>query len=347
MGRLFQVVCLKSRIRHCQNESRTAGPAQPSAGADHLQRPLVPRSRFRRRLTASVGQIGTLETLSLRQTGLESTRPSWPLYDFNLVWLFQLKGRRIKTNLLTFVNNTTASGYFWIFTETDTVYADPLSGWRGYMAPGQTVRIEVDRGKVQIGLRLSEGWSDWIVKPALIETNRDVEFSASSSVEYTSLPWEGASEANVVTMMTDPKVNNAARSIVIAALGKIPTVGGALSGLIGMIWKEVKPDVSLRLGGLGVRGRAGLRGGSGCANRLDQVDPIILDFRNRALADRIVADPHDKIFITYSAHHLTGVFELLQKQDPAWKVTSVKWLRTIEVPKQFERELGLSGSGHP
>lgn len=112
-------------------------------------------------------------------------------------------------------------------------------------------------------------------------------------------------------------------------------------------WLRSGSESQKKLAGVACRGWFTL----GTAPKDDQppgpFDPIILDFRNRAWADRIVADPHDKIFITYGANHLTGVFELLQKQDPTWKVTSVKWLRTIEVPKQFERELGLSGSGHP
>ena len=69
--------------------------------------------------------------------------------------------------------------------------------------------------------------------------------------------------------------------------------------------------------------------------------PLILDFRNRALAKRIVEDPRDKIFITYGSHHLSGVLDLLMKQDPAWKIGSLKWIWTIEVPRrQFPGKLG-------
>lgn len=166
----------------------------------------------------------------------------------------------MKNNLFTFVNNTTSSGYFWIFDKSDTVYGEPLSGLRAYMAPGQKVRIETNREKVKIGLRLDAGWSKWIVEPALVDTNRDVEFSESQSVNYTSLAWEGAKEAHVVTMMTDPKVHNAARSIVITALGEIPNVGGALGGLIGMIWQEVEPNVAQMIDDADARMRDWVRG---------------------------------------------------------------------------------------
>lgn len=166
----------------------------------------------------------------------------------------------MKTNLLTVVNNTTSSGHYWLFDITDSTYADPLKDMRGYIAPGQTKRMEVTWDKVQIGLRTDAGWSSWIVKPAMISTNRDVEFSASGKVAYTSLAWTGAEGTKVVTLMTDPKVNNAARSVVISALGKIPEVGGALAGLVGMIWKEVKPDVAKMIDDAAARMRDWVRG---------------------------------------------------------------------------------------
>jgi hypothetical protein len=72
-------------------------------------------------------------------------------------------------------------------------------------------------------------------------------------------------------------------------------------------------------------------------------DPIILDFRNRALAERIVEDPNDKIFVTYGANHLSGVLDLLKQQDANWKVATVKWMRTIEAPK---RSLGSKLAVH-
>lgn len=63
-------------------------------------------------------------------------------------------------------------------------------------------------------------------------------------------------------------------------------------------------------------------------------DPIILDFRNRALVKRILEDEHNKIFITYGANHLSGVFKLLDEKDPRWRIASVKWMRAIEMPKK-------------
>jgi hypothetical protein len=70
-----------------------------------------------------------------------------------------------------------------------------------------------------------------------------------------------------------------------------------------------------------------------------RMEPLILDFRNRALAQRIVQAPDDKIFITYGAAHLPGLVAELRKLDPRWAVGSVKWLRTIEAPEHIEGQL--------
>jgi hypothetical protein len=69
------------------------------------------------------------------------------------------------------------------------------------------------------------------------------------------------------------------------------------------------------------------------------MDAVVLDFRNRALAQRIMQAPHDKIFITYGSAHLPGLLAELRKIDPRWGVGSVKWLRTIEAPQHLEGQL--------
>lgn len=68
-------------------------------------------------------------------------------------------------------------------------------------------------------------------------------------------------------------------------------------------------------------------------------EPVILDYRNRALAQRITRSADDRIFITYGAAHLPGLVAELRKIDPRWRVGSVKWLRTIEAPEHLEGRL--------
>lgn len=71
----------------------------------------------------------------------------------------------------------------------------------------------------------------------------------------------------------------------------------------------------------------------------DQMKKVILHFRNRKLADRIVADSHDKIYITYGSDHIRGVVEILQENDPAWVVKSVTWARPVDAPRHHQGTL--------
>jgi hypothetical protein len=69
------------------------------------------------------------------------------------------------------------------------------------------------------------------------------------------------------------------------------------------------------------------------------MEPVILDFRNCSLAQRVMQSPDDRIYITYGAAHLPGLVAELRKLDPKWAVGSVKWLRTIEAPEHIEGQL--------
>lgn len=71
----------------------------------------------------------------------------------------------------------------------------------------------------------------------------------------------------------------------------------------------------------------------------DPLDPLILDFRNRVLAQRLIAEQRHHIYVTYGDKHLPGVFSLLKQQDPRWHMVSVKWLRTIDSPENYSARL--------
>lgn len=65
------------------------------------------------------------------------------------------------------------------------------------------------------------------------------------------------------------------------------------------------------------------------------LEPVILDFRNRNLAQKIITHPSKKIYITYGAAHLPGVIALLKEKDPKWKVVSTKWMRAVGTPEHL------------
>jgi hypothetical protein len=69
-----------------------------------------------------------------------------------------------------------------------------------------------------------------------------------------------------------------------------------------------------------------------------ELDPVVLDFRNRHLAAQLLSDPRPKIYVTYGAAHLPGVLEII-KRERGWNVESIKWMRTIAAPEHLEGQL--------
>lgn len=69
------------------------------------------------------------------------------------------------------------------------------------------------------------------------------------------------------------------------------------------------------------------------------LDPLLLDYRNRGLVDRILSDPRPRIYVNYGSDHLPGVLKLLRQNDPKWKVVSVKWMRVIDAPEDLHGNL--------
>ncbi|MFG6414932.1 hypothetical protein ACG02S_13615 [Roseateles sp. DC23W] len=74
----------------------------------------------------------------------------------------------------------------------------------------------------------------------------------------------------------------------------------------------------------------------------DPFDAVVIDYRNRELVRRLLADPRDRVFLTYGSAHLPGVYALLKQSDPRWRVESVKWLRSIAAPENVRGQLDLT-----
>lgn len=84
-----------------------------------------------------------------------------------------------------------------------------------------------------------------------------------------------------------------------------------------------------------------LRPRSAKARPRDPFDAVTIDFRNRQLVQRLLADRHDKIFLTYGSAHLPGVYALLKQADARWRVESVKWMRSVAPPEHLNGRLDL------
>lgn len=74
----------------------------------------------------------------------------------------------------------------------------------------------------------------------------------------------------------------------------------------------------------------------------DDLDPLILDYRSRVLAERLLAERRPHSYVTYGAKHIAGTFQVMKAADPRWRVASVKWVRTIDTPQTYTRALALS-----
>jgi hypothetical protein len=125
----------------------------------------------------------------------------------------------------------------------------------------------------------------------------------------------------------------------IAELAAAAGTGAALDGFVRV--QNEGTEGQKEIAGIVCRGVMSLLHGGGIttAGTGTALDPLIIDFRNRALADRILASSDDRIFVTYGAGHLPGVIDLLQDADPAWEVESVKWVRAIAPPDDYDAEL--------
>jgi hypothetical protein len=170
-------------------------------------------------------------------------------------------------------------------------------------------------------LRFQLGYFDLLEKDRLVHPDRHVTADVSNTQlmqEYERL------------RATDPAFAKAMDSQ-LAAAKATTTASGASGDIAGIVnWINNMSEGQRGLAGVVCRGYMAISLG-GEKERSEQ-DKLILDYRNRFLAGRILSDPHDKIYITYGSAHLPGVIALLQKADPRWQIKSVKWLRTNAPP---------------
>lgn len=75
----------------------------------------------------------------------------------------------------------------------------------------------------------------------------------------------------------------------------------------------------------------------------DVLNAVVLDFRNRKLAERIAADPGRNLYLIYGSGHFPGLFHALKQQDPAWRIEGVTWSTAIEAPEDAVGRLELLG----
>lgn len=95
-----------------------------------------------------------------------------------------------------------------------------------------------------------------------------------------------------------------------------------------------------RLVGILCRGFMGMSIGGRIGAKDTTLEPVILDFRNRALARFVAQSSSDKIYITYGAAHFPGFLKELQALDPAMRVQSLRWVRPMSLPSEPQAPAG-------
>ena len=63
---------------------------------------------------------------------------------------------------------------------------------------------------------------------------------------------------------------------------------------------------------------------------------VILDFRNKRLAEMIDSAPENRIYVTYGGAHLPGLVADLQKGNSARKIVSTSWRRVMTNPEHLD-----------
>lgn len=80
----------------------------------------------------------------------------------------------------------------------------------------------------------------------------------------------------------------------------------------------------------------------GRAENADALNGVILDFRNRHLADRIAALPDANIYITYGSGHFPGLLREMQVQNPDWQIVGTTWTTAILPPDDATGRLSIN-----
>jgi len=149
-------------------------------------------------------------------------------------------------DLFTITNQYSEEVCFWIALTSDDSYRIAYQDKLGWLKKGESVRIEVDLEEVKIGFRQGRlPISGWYAEPVKVKTNRSVTLTEEKKIEQPGEEFANPDKTRAVNFLDETMIqmHDIGRQIVVAALGKIPNVGGAVAGIVGAIWPEMKPKV--------------------------------------------------------------------------------------------------------
>ncbi len=146
----------------------------------------------------------------------------------------------------TIANQSEKDVYYGLYDLEDRFYVTPREGYADWLEAGKAVEVEVGVGvpKLQIGFWKGKGLAAKVAGPQEVRTDRSVTLTAKHVVEQPEeAEFSHPGHVGPVFFLTAMEVNNRFRSILLAAVGKIPEVGGAIAAILGFLWKEEKVDV--------------------------------------------------------------------------------------------------------
>jgi jacalin-like lectin domain-containing protein/delta endotoxin-like protein len=148
-------------------------------------------------------------------------------------------------NLWRITSNSSDKVVVWIFNSEDTHYIAEISGQKFWLEKNETRETEIGPDKVQIGFRKgTSALSGWVAKPTAVETNRDVALTSKNKISFPkNSMFDPVEKVKDIQFITEAQSNNIARQVVMWGIGKIPGAGAIISNVVGVLWKEIKPNV--------------------------------------------------------------------------------------------------------
>lgn len=153
---------------------------------------------------------------------------------------------RVRT-FFTIGNQHTDKVFYGMYLPTDTTFVKTGGGHEGWLDAGKAIDMEVDFPECKIVFWKDKpflGLGEKLADPKKITTDRPVTLTKQKTVVQPDEPdFSDPNHVGPVVFMTAMDVNNLARGVALAVIGKIPSVGGAIAGLMGLIWSEQKRDL--------------------------------------------------------------------------------------------------------
>lgn len=138
-------------------------------------------------------------------------------------------------------------GFYWIFKTSDPVCLVSYQGKVGEVSKDRPAMLAIDLPEVKVGFTETDSSfkKGWWAPPTVVKTDRLVLITKDGRIKQSEKDFPDKREYATVIFNDsfDAKMLDATRTLVLAGLGLIPEVGGAVKWVVGSVWPEQKPTV--------------------------------------------------------------------------------------------------------